>query len=347
MKIKKIGILFLIAIAVTALIVLVVACKSAVPAEEEAAEKLAEEVTEEPAEEEPTEAVQPVKIGVSMATTQNLFFSKMVKIIEERCEELGVEVIVSDENNDLSKQISSVENFITSGCTAMIIVAFDPEGINDAVKVAVDEGIYVMTYDGKVDSAQGFCMIDNYEYGYTTGKMAADWVNNNPELKAQEVIEAGIFDYPDIHSIIDRAIGIGDALMEAPNVEIVAQQKAGVGDEGVIQGENFLQAHPNMQIICGINDTGILGAYEAWSSVGNVGDNIGFFGADGDPQALKLIAQGTIVRGTTVPTILETLHQMVDTVVKASRGEDVNDEVPFSMVPVTIENVQDYLENGY
>lgn len=288
--------------------------------------------------------VGKVKIGVSMGTTQNLFYSKMAQTIQEDCKKKGVECIVSDENNDVSKQISSFENFISSGCTAIIAVAFNPEGIKDVVKKATDSGIFVMTYDGIVEGAQGSLNLDNYKYGYQTGTMAAEWVNSNPELKAQEVIEAGIFDYPDIPLIIDRAKGIQDALTEkAPNIKIVAQQKAGIGDEGNVQAENFLTAHPNIQIICGINDTGVLGAYEVFNTQGHIGDKIGLFGADGDPMAIELISKATCYRGTVATGAYEAIPKAVDVCIAASKGEKVEGNLIYECVPVTIANVKEYL----
>jgi len=286
-----------------------------------------------------------VKIGLSMGTTTNLFYSKMVEIIQKRCDELGIELVITDEDHDLSKQISSIENFISMKCTAIMLVAFDPEGITETVQKAVDEGIYVMTYDGFVEGAQGSLNLDNYEYGYATGTLAADWVNSNSELKAQKVIEAGIFDYPDIVLIIERAKGINDALAKlAPNVKVVAQQKAGVGDEGNVQAENFLQAHPNIQIMCGINDTGILGAYEVFTAEGHIGDNIGLFGADGDPQALELISEGAIYRGTVMSGAYEIFPDIVDMMKDASEGNPPEDgNIIYPVTPVDPSNVKDYL----
>lgn len=286
-----------------------------------------------------------VKIGVSMSTTQNLFYSKMSQIIQDYCKEKGVEVIVTDENSDVSKQISSFENFMASGCTAIMAVAFDPEGITDVVKQAEEKGIFVMTYDGIVDGASGSLNLDNYVYGYQTGTMAAEWINSNETLKNQEVVEVGVFDYPDIPAIIDRAQGIKDALAEkAPNTQVVAQQKAGVGDEGNIQAENFLAAHPNIQVICGINDTGVLGAYEVFKSRDLLGDNVGFFGADGDPQALQLIADGTSYRGTVYTGAYAAIPGAVDTMIAASHGEEVEGNIIYECIPVTVDNAKDYIE---
>lgn len=309
----------------------------AAPAAEEAADKT-----------ETTDAVtdnSEVKIGVSMATTQSTFYAKVAQLIEDHCKEIGVECMLSDEDYDLNKQISSIENFISAKCTAIILVVFDEEGIKDTVQKAVDEGIYVLTYDGYVEGAQGSLNVDNYEYGYLTGTMAADWINSNPELKDQEEIQVGIFDYPEIPVIIDRADGIEDALKEkAPNAKVVARQSAAIADEGVTLGENFMQAYPDMQIICGINDNGVVGAYEVWSAEGRVGDNIGFFGADADEKALELISQGTSYRGTVALTAETSVPAAVDVCVAASKGEEVDGNIVFDMAVITADNVADYLK---
>lgn len=287
---------------------------------------------------------KPAKIGVAMATTQSTFYAKMAKIIEDYCKEQGIDCTISDPNYDLAKQIEEVENFIASGCTAIVVVAFDPEGINDVCKQAVDQGIYVVCYDGEIEAAQGSLVVKQYDYGYAIGSNAAAWITSNEEMMAQDKIEVGIFDYPTIPAIIDRANGIIDALKEScPNVEIVEQQSASLTDEGVTLGENFLQAHPNMQVICGINDNAVLGAYQVWSAAGHVGDNIGFFGADADEGALELISQGTSYRGSVALTAETSFPELIDTCVKASKGEEVPETLYLGMTQITPENVADFM----
>lgn len=323
-----------------AMMIMAVGCGSGGSAATETTGGDAAQATEEAADKTETTATvtdnSEVKIGVSMATTQSTFYAKVAQLIEDHCKEIGVECMLSDEDYDLNKQISSIENFISAKCTAIILVVFDEEGIKDTVQKAVDEGIYVLTYDGYVEGAQGSLNVDNYEYGYLTGTMAADWINSNPELKDQEEIQVGIFDYPEIPVIIDRADGIEDALKEkAPNAKVVARQSAAIADEGVTLGENFMQAYPDMQIICGINDNGVVGAYEVWSAEGRVGDNIGFFGADADEKALELISQGTSYRGTVALTAETSVPAAVDVCVAASKGEEVDGNIIFDMAVIT------------
>jgi ribose transport system substrate-binding protein len=286
-----------------------------------------------------------LSLGVSLGTTGNLFFATMAEILSDYGAQNGIEVFISDENWDLNNQITSIENFISMGVTAIIMVVFDNVGVVDVVRRAVDAGIIVMAYDGIIDGAQGSLNLDNYVYGYQTGTMAAEWINSNPELAAQERIEVGIMDYPDIPIIIDRANGIIDALAElAPNTVVVAQQLAGVGDEGVVVGEIFLAAHPNMQVVAGINDTGVLGAYQVFTAAGHVGDHIGLFGADGDPMALELIAEGSIYRGTVMTGAYDALPIAVDLLMRASRGENVNLHIVYDTIPITPVNVHEFLD---
>jgi ABC-type sugar transport system substrate-binding protein len=133
---------------------------------------------------------------------------------------------------------------------------------------------------------------------------------------------------------------------KAPNVKVVAQQKAGIGDEGNVQAENFLQANPNIQIICGINDTGCLGAYEVFTAEDHIGDNIGLFGADGDEKALQLIKEGTIYRGTVVSGAFDVFPSAVDMCVEASKGNPPSKEEANIVYPcpaVNIDNVDEYI----
>ena len=286
-----------------------------------------------------------LKFGVAMATTRSTFYAKMANIIQDYCKEIGVDCTIADPDYDLEKQIAAVENFIASGCNAIMVVAFDPQGINDICQEAVDRGILVVVYDGEIECAQTSLVVKQYDYGFSTGTMAADWILSNETLKNQERIECGIFDYPTIPAIIDRANGIKEAIAErCPNVVFVDQQSAALTEDGVTLGENFLQAHPNMQMICAINDNALLGAYQVWNAAGHVGDDIGFFGADADTEALQLIAEGTSYRGTVSLTAETSFPEMIDACVEYVNGKEIPEEIFFGMAMVTPENVADYLE---
>lgn len=144
-----------------------------------------------------------------------------------------------------------------------------------------------------------FGYIDNYEYGYKVGEMAANFINSNEELKNAETVEWGLQTYTVVSDIIPRGEGVKAAMAElAPNAKLVIEQDVLSTEEGVTATENFIQAHPGIKIVCGISDPFVYGAYQAFQAEGFTGDEYGVFGCDGRDQAMELVQADSIYRGT-------------------------------------------------
>jgi len=229
--------------------------------------------------------------------------------MQKRADELGVQLIVNDAKNDPNSQINAIENFIISGCQAIIVHGFNLESAKSASEDAMAKGVKVISYDVKIDGTDGWLGVANYELGLEIGKQAGKFINEVLGGSA----EVGICEYPTISIIVERAQGIKDGLLSvAPNAKIVASATAGYVNEGVSVGENFLQAHPNMQVVAGINDGGILGVYEAFKAAGKTGATIGLFGCDATADALNAIADEGIYRSTIYLNMVEAAYTLVD-----------------------------------
>lgn len=290
---------------------------------------------------EPAAPAGDLKFGLTMSTTANPVFITWINAMQEKCDELGIELVVTDEQSDVSKQISSIENFMAMGCQAIIINVFDEEGIKDIVKQATDQGIFVMVHDGKIESASCLVNVDNHTFGYNIGQAAAEWIKANPELKDAERVEVGLLQMTTIPVLKERGEGVVDALAElAPNAVVVAEQDANTVEVGVTMGENFIQAHPDMKVVCGINDAGVMGAYEAFTAAQYTGEDIGMFGGDG--EAYDLIAMPSVYRGTVALSIVDTAYDVIQTCYDGVNGEDTPEEIFFGMFTVTADNVADY-----
>ena len=105
-----------------------------------------------------------------------------------------------------------------------------------------------------------------------------------------------------------------DALDELTHVEIdwIADQQAGTVDEGVSAGENFLQLGEDINLIVGINDSGLVGVYEAFDAANYKPENLALFGCDSDPEALNLIKQDTIYKGTINTGLVKLAPEFMD-----------------------------------
>lgn len=282
-----------------------------------------------------------IKIGFSIQDISNPSWSEMYVYMQKRAEAIGAEITLSDCQADPAKQIASLENFIQGGYDAIIVHCFDAQSATATLQEAKDKGIKIIAYDTYVELADAYYGLDNYEVGKLIAKNAADFINKtfpegNPEI--------GICNYPLNQVCLDRAEGIVDGLKEyAPNAPIVAQAQAGYTDEGIEVGENFMQAHPNMKVICGIDDAGLLGVYESVKSAGKLADDFGMFGIDALPEALKLISEGSIFRSTIHLDLNSVGEKMVQSAYDLTQGKEVEKTTYFPMVTITIDNVAEYL----
>jgi ribose transport system substrate-binding protein len=272
-----------------------------------------------------------IRIGFSIQDITNPSWSEMWIYMERKAKDLGVEITLSDCQADPNRQISSIENFIQGGYDAIIVHCFDAESATSTIQKAKDKGIKVLAYDTYVDIADCYYGLDNYEVGRQIAKNAATWINST---FPNGVVEVGV----------DRAEGILSGMAEfAPNAKIVAQAQAGYMDEGLVVGENWIVAHPNIKAFVGIDDAGLLGIYEAYKSAGKLRDDMGMFAIDALPETLKIIDSGGIFRSTIYLDLNGVGEQMVQASVDMVRGIPVERMNYFIMVNLDETNVRDYM----
>lgn len=282
-----------------------------------------------------------MKIGFSIQDISNHAWSEMWVYMQKKADELGAEIVLSDAQADPAKQIDSLENFIQGGFDAIIVHCFNADSATSTLQKAKDKGIKIIAYDTNVDIADCYFGLDNYEVGKQIARNASKFIEEKfPDGKC----EVGVANYPLNQVCLDRAEGIVDGMAEyAPNAKIVAQAQAGYVDEGIVVGENFMQAHPNMKIVVGIDDAGLLGIYESVVAAGKTADDFGMFGIDALPEALKLISENTIFRST-IHLDLNTIgEKMVQAAYDLHNGKEVEKVVYFPLNTVDITNVQEYL----
>lgn len=285
-------------------------------------------------------AAEKVKIGFSISDLSNPIWVAMYQNMQKRADELGAELVVNDAKTDPNSQIAAIENFITMGCQSIIVHAFDKEASIPVVKEALSKGIKVISYDVRLEGTDSYCGLDNYAVGKTIGQAAGAWINEHLGGKA----EVGICGYPLISIIVERQKGIEDGLAEtAPGATIVARVTAGYTPEGVTEGENFVQAHPNMNVVCGINDAGILGVYEAFKAAGKTGSDVALFGCDATMDALNAIKEGGIYRGTIALDTVAKGAEMIDAAYKAALGQEFPKEIIMKSTVVNLTNVDEYI----
>ena len=97
--------------------------------------------------------------------------------IKAALEAAGATYISSDAGSSAEQQIADVENLISQGADALIILAQDGTAIKPAVQSAIDQGIPVISYDRLIEDPGAFYItFDNVEVGRLQAQAIYDLV---------------------------------------------------------------------------------------------------------------------------------------------------------------------------
>lgn len=262
------------------------------------------------------------RIGFSMWEFGNTYFVNVRDGAQEKCDELGYELIVADPKNDVSQQVTDIENFITMGVDAIIVCAIDPNAVDSALVEAQEKGIKILAQSIEIQNCDVFAATDEYEIGFKVGAGAGQWIADNYGEDAE--IECALLCNDSNSSTIARGDGMEEGIHSiAPNAKIVARQDASSAAEGQTIADSLLQANPNLQVMVCMNDATALGALSAVQDAGKDNDDFCIIGLDNTDEARNAIAEGTALRATLDNTPYENGKVDIELCQKLLSGEEV------------------------
>lgn len=259
--------------------------------------------------------------------------------------EMGYDVILDDPGTDLNKQINTIKTWIEQKVEIIVVNALQPAAFESVAKQARAAGVIWITYGQKIENQDATVGYAQYPDGRKLGEYAGQWITDKLGGKSKAIIlgyQKGVWGQ-------QRGAGIKEGLLaKAPNVEIVAEQDAISPTEGLNVTRSLLQAHPDANIILGVEDPATEGAYKAWIASGkDPADPSGFIGGmDGTVPALKLLKQGgTVYRGSMAIPLIEVGNAIVVTGDKLLKGEKTGDViVPLELVTEKSPKADEYLK---
>jgi len=277
-----------------------------------------------------------IKVGITFMTTNNPFFVAMLDAVREEVEgKLGGELIVSDGQFNVAKQLSDVEDMIVQGIDLLLFNAVDSDAAEPAVVMAKEAGVPVVCLD--VDAAgprDMFIGSDNYQAGVLCGEYTARRLNG----KGKVVIINGT----PITSVRNRYRGFKDVISRYPGIEVVAEQN---GETNLTKSlevmENVLQSQPEIDAVFGINDPTALGILAAVESAGRE-DEMFITGVDGSPDGVQAILDGTAMVATAAQNPARIGRLGVEYGLKILDGDEVPDILPVEVELITIENAEGF-----
>ncbi|MER5445859.1 substrate-binding domain-containing protein [Streptomyces sp. NPDC002764] len=272
------------------------------------------------------------KMGLSLSTLNNPFFVQIRSGAQAEAKKLGVDLTVTDAQNDASQQANQLQNFTSSSLGAIIVNPVDSDAASNSVKAADKAKIPVIAVDRGVNKANVDALVasDNVK----GGELAARTIGEKLGGKGKIVILQG---QAGTSAARERAAGFAAGLKAYPGIQVVAQQPADFDrTKGLDVMSNLLQAHPDVQGVIAANDEMALGAVKALGS--RAGKSVQVVGFDGTPDGLKAVEGGTLYASVAQqPSQLGRIA--VDNALRALQGKKVEETVKVPVKVVTKQNV--------
>lgn len=280
-------------------------------------------------------------IGFIPMTLNNEYFITMVNGAKEKAGELGVTMNVQagDSHADANGQLTIVENMITSGIDALVIVPSSSQSLGQALKECKDKGIPVINLDTKIDKSvldeAGVTVPFFGTNNYNGAKLAGQYVAKNFPKGTKTAILKGIEGQ---QNAADRYNGFVDGAGDTVNVVAVQTANWEV-DQGYTAAQNIINANPDIQLFFCSNDNMAIGAVRAIEEAGKQ-NQIKVIGFDGVSEALDLVESGKMLC-----TVAQDPAQMgklgIENAIKLVNGETVEQNVDTGSKLITKDNVAD------
>ncbi|MEU6617201.1 ABC transporter permease/substrate-binding protein [Streptomyces parvus] len=275
------------------------------------------------------------KIGMSLSTLNNPFFVQMKEGAQAEAEKAGIDLTVTDAQNDASQQANQLQNFTSSGVSSIIVNPVDSDAVGPGVRSANKADIPVIAADRGVNKADTATLVasDNV----AGGKLAADALADKLGGKGSIVILQGT---AGTSASRERGAGFAEGLKAYPDIKVVAKQPADFDrSKGLDVMTNLIQSHPGVTGVFAENDEMALGAAKALGS--KAGKSVSVVGFDGTPDGLKAVEAGTLY-ASVAQQPAELGKIAVQNAVKAAKDEKVASTVKVPVKVVTRENVADF-----
>jgi ribose transport system substrate-binding protein len=289
-----------------------------------------------------------IKIGYCTTSLNAPFYVVLSQYIQNFSEEYGMKFVSADGQDDIIKQITSIEDLIAAGVNVLILNPLDHKALVPAVNAAVKSGIPVFIVDSAIDPGANYITsIQANNMG--NGELIGEWiVNKMGKTKIKAALISGSQGNPvGKEKRLGFIRGFSETqLMNQGNVDltIVSQGWGNWTNNGGLKAmEDILVANPDINLLVAENDAMGMGALKAINESGKAA-NIIVVGFDGQKEAYELIKQGKF-GATALNSPKELARLVVESVVKYLNGERLIDKVIYTpAVLITKDNVDKYYD---
>lgn len=272
----------------------------------------------------------------NMADTDVFVMARKNAFIEAAKSDADIEVNFSDANNDASKQLDQIDNFIAQKVNAIVVVPVDYQGIVPGVEKANAAGIPVIALG--IQSAGGkytFVGSKNIE----AGRLQGEFMKANLPKDAKILYLEGT---PGLSHTQERKKGFEEALGRSDITTLASLSANYDRAEGMKVTEDWIQSFPKFDGIIAANDQMALGALEALKGADRL-EGVLISGVDGVPDALTAIKAGEMSQ-TIFQDAAGQAKAAFEVVEGIKKGEQPPAEKLVPFASITNENVDQFIK---
>lgn len=264
---------------------------------------------------------EKIQIGMSFDSFVIERWQRDRDVFVSVAKELGAEVNVQNANGLVEEQKKQIDYFIQKGMDVIVIIAIDPEALQESVKKARDAGIKVVSYDRLIDNADVdlYISFDNEMVG---------------DMMARALLEEGIDEDSNVIMIGGSPTDNNVPLVEGAFKRVMSKRRVGILDS--VHADNwraeeaaaYIYANPMKvaqadAIMCG-NDDLATQAVHALAETRQAGDIL-VVGQDADLAACQRIVEGTQVM-TVYKPVERLATRAAEAAVALAKGEEITGE---------------------
>ena len=262
-------------------------------------------------------------IALVISTLNNPFFVTLKDGAQKEANKLGYNLVVLDSQNNPAKELANVQDLTVRGAKLMLINPTDSDAVGNAVKMANQANIPVITLDRQ--AAKGEVVSHIASDNVAGGKMAGDFIANKLGEGAKVIELQGI---AGTSAARERGAGFKQAVT-AHKFSILGSQPADFDrTKGLNVMQNLMTAHSDVQAVFAQNDEMALGALRALQTAGK-GDVI-VVGFDGTADGIKAVQSGKMAA-----TVAQQPDQIgvigIETADKFLKGQKVDAKIPVDL----------------
>ena len=262
-------------------------------------------------------------IALVISTLDNPFFVTLKEGAEKQAKALDYDLVVLDSQNDPAKELANVEDISVRGVKILLINPTDSDAVGNAIAVANQKKLPVITLDRAANKGQVVAHIasDNTAGGEMAGNYIAEKLGKGAKIIQLEGI-AGT------SAARERGAGFAKAA-QAHDFKILASQPADFDrSKGLNVMENLLTAQPEVQGVFAQNDEMALGALRAIQAAGK--KDLVLVGFDGTDDGVKAVKGGKMA--ATIAQQPDKIGEIgVQTADKVLKGEKVEASIPVEL----------------